>query len=188
MLDHFQRYLQENASIPKKHIPFYLKWVGDCYTFFQQSLEKRITQDEKREFLKHLSRSHEDWQVKQADYALRLYGFFLAREDRKRGSGEKGTLAEKEWAKIEDDTRKALRLRHRSLSTEKSYLIWLRQFRERLRVRSTHFTDGGRQSDNQPMLWCAKQAWRFLIGCKSLSGKAWPATRTECCACGGVRC
>jgi hypothetical protein len=62
-------------------------------------LEKRITQDEKREFLKHLSKGHEDWQVKQADYALRLYGFFLAREVTKRGSGEKGTLAEKQWAR-----------------------------------------------------------------------------------------
>ncbi|MFH0813553.1 MAG: hypothetical protein V2A69_12060 [Pseudomonadota bacterium] len=80
MLDHFQRYLQERVHIQKRYIPFYLKWIADCYNSLHQSLEKPISQDQKQEFLKHLSRKHEEWQVKQADYALRLYSFFLARE------------------------------------------------------------------------------------------------------------
>ncbi|GFP38105.1 hypothetical protein HKBW3S44_01785 [Candidatus Hakubella thermalkaliphila] len=33
-----------------------------------------------------------------------------------------------DWKKIEEKTREALRLRHRSYSTEKTYILWLRQF------------------------------------------------------------
>ena len=128
MLEHFQKYLQDRVHIQQKYIPFYLKWVADCWSFLHQSLEKPISQDQKRDFMKYLAGSHEDWQVKQADYAIRLYGFFLSQEYKNKHSGEKVTQGKAEWAKIEEDTRKALRLRHRSLSTEKTYLIWLRQF------------------------------------------------------------
>lgn len=34
-----------------------------------------------------------------------------------------------DWLIVEERTREALRLRHRSLSTEKTYLLWIRQFR-----------------------------------------------------------
>jgi len=33
--------------------------------------------------------------------------------------------------------------------------------------------------------WCGKRSLSPLAGCKSPSGKASPATRTECCASGG---
>jgi len=73
-----------------------------------------------------MAKRHEDWQVKQADTALRLYDYFL--------SGVISPMTGKPssnqeiWRLLEERMRDALRLRHRSLSTEKTYLIWLRGF------------------------------------------------------------
>jgi integron integrase len=74
-----------------------------------------------------MAKRHEDWQVKQADTALRLYDFFLSKNVTPT-MGETSSHNET-WKLLEEKMRNALRLRHRSLSTEKTYLIWLRSFR-----------------------------------------------------------
>lgn len=65
--------------------------------------------------------------MNQADTALRLYDYFLSQRE----SAIKGvTHPDREgWQPLEEKMRKALRLRHRSLSTEKTYLLWLRNFK-----------------------------------------------------------
>lgn len=128
MIKAFQTYLLTTAHIKEKYVPYYIKWVSDCYTFLDEPVENSLTTDKRQEFLKHLSKDHEDWQVKQADYALRLYHFFLSRE--KRSNMKNHADRSDEWRGLEEETRKALRLRHRSLSTEKSYISWLRRFKE----------------------------------------------------------
>lgn len=65
--------------------------------------------------------------MKQADYALRLYSYFLSRE--RGGSVLTAPDTEDAWKVLVEETRKALRLRHRSYNTEKTYLAWLRHFR-----------------------------------------------------------
>ena len=57
MFDRFKAYLLRNGHIKQKYVPYSVKWVSDCY----------------------------GWQVKQADYALRLYNFFLSQEKKDRG-------------------------------------------------------------------------------------------------------
>ncbi|MFB3885541.1 MAG: septal ring lytic transglycosylase RlpA family protein [Thermodesulfobacteriota bacterium] len=54
--------------------------------------------------------------MNQADYALRLYSFFLNRELESLSDTSKDL--EEEWKEVEVETRKALRLRHRSLCTD----------------------------------------------------------------------
>ena len=126
MLNQFQKYLLNNGRQPDKYIPYYLKWISDCYSFTNEPVEHRLNSEQKQQFLNHLAKSHEDWQVKQADYALRLYNFFLSRH--KKEPSESKDKFDADWLIIEDNTKRALRLRHRSLSTEKSYRTWLRQF------------------------------------------------------------
>jgi len=127
MLDQFKGYLTENAHIQSKYIPYYFKWISECYAYLDVSLEQGISSEGKQQFLRYMSRSYKEWQVKQADYALRLYNFFLSRQGKQPPSA--WADIEKEWGMVEDETRKVLRLKHRSLSTEKSYITWLRQFR-----------------------------------------------------------
>jgi len=140
MLEQFQKYLSENARLNTKYIPYYLKWISECYAYLNESLEHRINSEQKQQFLGHLSKSYEDWQVKQADYAIRIYSFFLSRQ-LKAPSTDLPDF-DHEWTVIEDNTRKALRLRHLSLSTEKSYIIWLRQFRGFVKTKNPQDLEG----------------------------------------------
>jgi integron integrase len=73
-----------------------------------------------------MAKRYQDWQMKQADTALRLYDYFLSRQARK--LKKDGDENRGEWNSLEEKMVKALRLRHRSLSTEKIYLMWVRSF------------------------------------------------------------
>ncbi len=126
MLSGFRSYLKEKANIGSKYIPCYIKWVSDCYEFLNESVERAITSDRRLQFLKHLTKTHEDRQVKQADYALKLYNFFISRELNNKTDGSPA-LSEK-WRVPEEKTREILCLKQRSYDTEKTYIAWLGHF------------------------------------------------------------
>ncbi len=126
MLKNFEAFLKRKGSVKTQYISYYLKWVSDCYHFLNKPMENRLTLEQKSQFLTDMTKRYEDWQVKQADTALRLYDYFLSINK----SPSSDAPSEKEsWSVFEEKMREALRLRHRSLSTEKSYLIWLRSFK-----------------------------------------------------------
>ncbi len=126
MLKEFREYLLQKGKTKANQIPYYLKWIGECYSFLDLSDSTFLSSDQKKQFLTHMAKTHEDWQVDQADTALRLYHYFLSQklkvavpDNEKPG----------EWENLEERLREALRLRHRSYSTEKTYLTWVRSFR-----------------------------------------------------------
>jgi integron integrase len=127
MLRNYEAFLISKGTLKTQYIPYYLKWVSDCYVFLNEPLSNRLNSDQKKQFLSDMAKRHEDWQVKQADTALRLYDFFLSKNVTPT-MGETSSHNET-WKLLEEKMRNALRLRHRSLSTEKTYLIWLRSFR-----------------------------------------------------------
>ena len=51
-----------------------------CYTFLDQLDNSLPTSVQVESYLNHLSKTREDWQVKQAEVALRHYGYYLASE------------------------------------------------------------------------------------------------------------
>ncbi|MDQ7786068.1 MAG: site-specific integrase [Thermodesulfovibrionales bacterium] len=116
----------DKEGVPKKNAPYYVKWVSDCYRFVDKPETQSLTNEQTAEFLSRLTKKHEDWQVQQADRALRLYGYFLTRKQI--SEGEPSVDNQGDWKEIEEKMRQALRLRHRSYSTEKTYILWLRQF------------------------------------------------------------
>jgi integron integrase len=124
MFEGFRQFLLRKASVKSQYVPFYLKWVSDCYGYLNTAADSRLSSDQKKQFLAHMAKDHEEWQVKQADAALRLFDYFLSRELKRLSSGVPGA-----WKDLEQKMGEALRLRQRSLSTEKTYLIWLRSFR-----------------------------------------------------------
>lgn len=87
MLEEFRSYLTQKAPIKDKYIPYYLKWVSDCYGFLNKPLSARLNGDQKKEFLSDMAKRHEDWQVKQADLSLRLYDYFLSRKMKTNAEG-----------------------------------------------------------------------------------------------------
>ncbi len=110
MLQAFNQFLNDKERIPEKNAPYYVKWVSDCYRYFDKPETQLLTNDQNAKFLNHLAKKHEDWQVQQADRALRLYGYFLTRMHRNEDGTSSGMPAD--WKKIEERTREALRLRH----------------------------------------------------------------------------
>jgi Ca-activated chloride channel family protein len=88
----------------------------DFYIFAGQDVTLPVSNAHKKNFLAHIAESYEDWQVGQADSALRLYDYYLSKGMKK---GSICADGEAEWAIFEEKLREALRLRHRSYSTEK---------------------------------------------------------------------
>ena len=127
MLNVFKEFLSTKERLPDKNIPYYVKWVLDCYRYFDVPGSQPLTNEQNAKFLNRLAKKHEDWQVQQAERALKLYGYFLSRS--KKNNDDTAISDSSDWQKIEERLREALKLRHRSYSTEKTYIIWLRQFK-----------------------------------------------------------
>jgi integron integrase len=127
MIEGFKEYLLRRGSVKSQYVPFYIKWVSTGYEFLDIDPSARLTIDQKKQFLTHMSKRYKDWQVKQADTALRLYDYFLSREAQTTQKKKVGDEAE--WKSLQEKMREALRLRQRSHSTEKTYLLWVRSFR-----------------------------------------------------------
>lgn len=140
MLNAFKQFLSTKERLPEKNIPYYVKWVSDCYRYFDIAESEPLTNEQNAKFLNRLAKKYEDWQVQQADRALRLYGYFLSRSQK----NDDGTAVavSSNWQKIEEELRGALKLRHRSYSTEKTYILWLRQFSGFIKDKKPHSLDG----------------------------------------------
>ncbi len=141
MIEPFKQFLSLKGGVQSKYLPFYLRWVTDCYLFLDIPLSQFITNEQKSQFLKQLGKSHEDWQVNQADHALRLYGYFLSRTSPDENGRPSATMIN-DWKAIEGKTIEAIRLRHRSYSTEKTYVTWLRQFQGFIKNKNPNDLDG----------------------------------------------
>jgi len=125
MLELFSKFLIEKERVPEKNIPYYLKRVADCYRFFDLPESSTLDNEQQAQFLRHIAKYSEDWQVQQADRALRLYSYFLSRRP---DGGVSVPQVSSDWPALEKKLREALRLRHRSYSTEKTYVTWVRHF------------------------------------------------------------
>lgn len=140
MLDTFKQFLSAKERLPEKNIHYYVKWVSDCYRYFDIPVTHPLTNEQNTKFLNHLAKKHEDWQVQQADRALRLYDYFLSRFQR--DNNESNESVPSDWQKIEERLHVALNLRHRSYSTEKTYILWLKQFRGFIKDKNPHSLEG----------------------------------------------
>ncbi len=144
MLEKYKLYLKKEVKIDEKYIPYYLKWVGDCISFLKKEKEKRISNEEKQSFLLHLSERYEDWQVKQADYAIKLYNHLLLKKQNEKKTQER---QKSEWDRVEAKTRKALRLKHLSYRTEQTYIGWIKRFRRFVKEQSPSKLEGTQVQD-----------------------------------------
>jgi len=120
----FRNFLQAHRQYKSDTIHYMIKRVFDCYHFLDLPREEPLSPELKNRYLAHLAKSHEEWQVKQADTAIRLYRFFLSKN---KTPPAKRTIPDI-WQELEEKMREALRLRHRSQSTEKTYCNWLCNF------------------------------------------------------------
>jgi len=129
ILPEFQDFLLSRSLIPAKNTPFYAYWVSKFLTFSNKNQD--LGPDLKVQKFLTLLKSQKkivDWQVRQADEALRLYiHHFLDGKT----SLLSPNLPQKElfdFSKILSGMRQAIRIKHYSYSTERSYLEWAKTF------------------------------------------------------------
>ncbi len=126
MLEEFRKFIINKKTVHDKSVPYFLRWIEYCYNFCDAPFEEQISEKQRLEFLTHFARNHEDWQVQQAEEALKLYKYFLTGGNSEDISGK--AAESPEWQKLEEETRKVLRRKHLAINTEKAYVAWLRSF------------------------------------------------------------
>ena len=125
-MNDFKEFLVSKRVIPEKRVPFYLLWVRRFQEYTQKRANEDFSEREVKAFVKSLEKDYEEWQVKQAREAVDLYHFYLRRVSG--GDGVVSKVAVEAWKKVGDEMVRMLRLKHRALSTEKTYLTWVRDF------------------------------------------------------------
>ena len=125
-MDRFKDYLLAKRIVPENKILSYIAWVSQFYAFCDKIPGDDVSSAEVERFLKHLTKFREEWQIKQAKEAIELYGFTS-----RQASGPLGNRtmeSNSQWKSVSQETVRMLRLKHRSLRTEKTYMGWLRDF------------------------------------------------------------
>ena len=72
-MEKFKSFLLNRRITNEKKADFYILWVSLFYDFSKKNPEDRIKTEDIERYLKHLSKSREEWQVKQASEAIRLF-------------------------------------------------------------------------------------------------------------------
>jgi integron integrase len=129
ILPEFQDFLLSRSLVPAKNAPFYAHWVSQFLTFSNKNQD--LGPDLRVEkFLNHLKSQKKiaDWQVKQADEALRLYIYHFL-------NGKTSVLSPNapqerfpDTSRVLGKMREAIRIKHYSYRTERSYLEWAKRF------------------------------------------------------------
>ncbi len=139
MFQQFETFLAAKGQVKSQYIPFYIKWVAGCYKHLGIPLDIRLSVEQKKQFLAHMGKTQQDWQVKQAEAALRLYDYFLSDTD---SAPVVSAAPDGDWKNTETKLVEALRLRQRSLSTEKTYLQWFSGFHSFVSSKAPHTSIG----------------------------------------------
>jgi integron integrase len=143
-LTDFQAFLSTLKSIPENKITYYVHWVRRFLKFcnYQADIisEQRVSQ-----YLDSLESDEviKDWQVKQAADAVILYVEKFLNKPLRRdtssaedaGSSPRTQKIISPWKQILEETKSLIRLKHYSLSTEKTYLGWITRFKQYLQDR-----------------------------------------------------
>ena len=61
MLNNFESYLLRGRTIKSTYVPYYVKWVADCYSFLKIRPSERLDGDYKKAFLTDLAPIGHPW-------------------------------------------------------------------------------------------------------------------------------
>lgn len=129
----FGKFLLESRIITSGKETFMVHWVRKFYECRKQLPERLNWSEQLPLFLRELNTSgnYQDWQIRQADQAVRLYFInFLATLPESEGedSGPVTSVVPSDEAAALQRFSEDLRLRNYSRATEKTYLGWIRQY------------------------------------------------------------
>jgi integron integrase len=129
VLPEFQAFLLDRKLVPEKNVSFYAFWASKFFSYVrkQQISSDQYQENAVVEFIENLKTDPKtrDWQLRQAQDAIRLYYFhFLGFKPNDLSDG-KSNISAPELLK---EAERLIRLKHYSYSTERTYLQWIRRF------------------------------------------------------------
>jgi hypothetical protein len=129
-LGRFGEFLLKSRIVPEKYARYYVGWISK---FLSQVPDRAgLTRDDRVSlFIESLRPNVEDWQVDQAEKAIRLYfSNYLTDTGAGRSVSELKPDAAGRLREVDvlDAVRRLIRLRHYSYSTEQTYLGWMGRF------------------------------------------------------------
>ena len=129
ILPEFQDFLLSRSLVPARNAPFYAHWVSKFLAFSNRN-EDLGSNLRVQKFLNQLNSQMKiaDWQIKQAEEALQLYIFNFLEGKTSVLSPNAPRTRLPDVSKILADMRQALRIKHYSYRTERSYLEWAKRF------------------------------------------------------------
>jgi len=145
ILPEFQDFLISRSLAPARNAPFYAHWVSNFLAFSNRNQD--LGPDLRAQ--KFLQKKIADWQVRQVADAVILYvEKYLKRSlQQLTPQAEDSTTKSTEpqvsihWKQALEESKNAIRLRHFSLSTEKTYLGWIARFKTFLKDRDPHLLE-----------------------------------------------
>ncbi len=117
----------KTADIPSKRVSHYIRWVCRALDVFDLAHGELISRKKAEIYLKDLAKAVEDWQLRQAGEAIKLYNFFVRKNTLKTKSNAE---IEAGWYEVEQEIIKNIRLRHMSYRTEQAYVGWIKRFKK----------------------------------------------------------
>ena len=112
------------VAAPK--VAYYVHWVTACLKASRKSFGDELTSTDADQFLQRLAKTKENWQVDQASLSIRIYQYFIKT---RQTATIPATIDDKQqWQYAAKEMKNMLRLKQRALSTERTYLYWLRHF------------------------------------------------------------
>lgn len=127
-LPEFQEFLRSRALAPDKSIPFYAYWVSRFMVFCNENRDLSVSLKIEK-FINELRSSSniEDWQVEQAQAAVKLYIEQFLNSNTLIFSSEPQGKNSYDYNEIIKKLKEAIRIRHYSYSTEHSYTDWVKR-------------------------------------------------------------
>lgn len=62
MLDGFKDFVKAKGAAQEMDIPYYCRWVANCYGYCKKKLGFTLAAGMKRDFLQHMAKGYEEWQ------------------------------------------------------------------------------------------------------------------------------
>ena len=152
ILPEFQKFLLSRGFAPSKNVPFYANWVSKFIAFSNRHEE--LNHDLLFEkFLDKLKSQQNtaDWQIRQAHDAVQLYiTHFMADKETALGPDKPQNGRDiPDMSRVIQEMRKAIRIKHYSYSTERTYTDWAKRFFDyTLKLKKKDMTASGLDSSD----------------------------------------
>jgi integron integrase len=152
ILPDFQKFLLSRGFAPPKNVPFYATWVSKFIAFSNQHEE--LNHDLLfQKFLDKLKsqKNTADWQIRQARNAVQLYITHFMPDKKTPLQPDKPQKERNipDLSKIVQEMRNAIRIKHYSYSTERTYIDWAKRFFDyTLKIKKKDITTSGLDSSD----------------------------------------